>query len=172
MKDPARKPAASVKAAAVRLANEVGLINLTRDMLALDCGFPADSFQHYTGVTFSALVEALEREGHTGPVTTVQRARTNPRLRKQQVLGAACAIAREIGYQNLGRPDVAEAAGVSQATVSHYFGTLDNLKALVMDYAVRHEMVEIVAQGLGSANEIAKDAPDDLKNRALDYLKG
>lgn len=163
-------PRKAVKLMAINLAREHGLINLTREMVSTECSFPVDSFQHYAGVTFSTLVAELEREGHTGPIATVSRARTNPKLRKQQVLEAAVTVAIERGYQNMGRPDVAEMAGVSQALVSHYFGTLDNLRAMVMDYAVRNEVVAVVAQGLGGANDAARNAPAHLRDKAIQFL--
>lgn len=158
------------KAAAVKLAMAHGLINLTRDMIAQECGFPVNSFEHNVGATFATLVDVLKSEGHIGPVGHVSKGRTDRDLREQSIIEAAVRVAAKRGYQSMQRPDIAEEAGVSQALVSHYFGTLDNLRALVMDYAVRKEVVEVVAQGLGCSNDIARRASPELKKKALKYL--
>lgn len=159
-----------VKETAVRLAQEHGLINLTREMLAAECGFPVDSFQHNAGMTFSDMVVILEDEGHFGTANGVSRQRANPRLRKQQILEAAVAVAINVGYRNIGRTDVAEAAGVSQALISAYFGNLASLRDKVMAFAIEREVLEIVAQGLAGADPAARVAPQELKQKAAEFL--
>lgn len=65
---------------------------------------------------------------------------------KATILGAAVSVARKNGLHRLTRLDVATAAECSTGIVSHHFGDMDGLRAAVVDYAVQHEVIRILAQ--------------------------
>jgi len=163
----------TIRAAAIRLAKEHGLINLTRAALAEAVGIPDGSFLHVAGISFTALMEELQADVElmaTQPAVQQSPARTSPALRYTHILGVAVEKARTIGWNNLTRSMIAEAAGVSEALVSHYFGTMEELKQTVMNAAVQRRVIEIVAQGLAAGNPAARSAPEEVKAQALAWM--
>jgi AcrR family transcriptional regulator len=123
------------------------------------------------GISFTALVEELRADPDlAGDTATVNKSRTSPVLRYSHILGVAIERARVEGWNQMTRAAVAEAAGISEALVSHYFGTMDELRATIMQEAIRRRVVEIVAQGLAAGNVVAKGAPDEVKQAALAYM--
>jgi len=159
----------TIRAAAIRLAKEHGLINLTRAALAEAVGIPDGSFLHVAGISFTALQADVELMA-TQPAVQQSPARTSPALRYTHILGVAVEKARTIGWNNLTRSMIAEAAGVSEALVSHYFGTMEELKQTVMNAAVQRRVIEIVAQGLAAGNPAARSAPEEVKAQALAWM--
>lgn len=90
--------------------------------------------------------------------------------RESVILDAALTFARLRGYRNITRAEVAKAAGVAEGTVNLAYGTMDELKAEVIRWAIRHEDAELVMQGLAAGDFNAKNASPSLKKRALAAL--
>lgn len=155
-----------VKKTAVDMVRKSGLINLSRRSLCEAAGIPDGSFPHIMGCTFAAFVEELKADGVEPATHPVSKSRANPALRKSHILGVAVAMSREVGYQKITRDAVAEAAGVSMGLVTRYFGTMNQLRRDIVRYAIRHELDDIVAQGLANGDDHARKAPDALKERA------
>lgn len=86
------------------------------------------------------------------------------------ILKSAAIIAKRDGFNNMTRDAIAKKAGVSTGTVSQSFGTMIKLKRSVMRYAIDHEMLDIIAVGLGVKDKTAIKASDNLKQRALATL--
>ena len=159
-----------VKQTAIKMAGEVGLINLSRKELCDTAGIPDGSFPHVMGCNFTDFIEQLKNDlmpGRTGPVT---KSRANPALRKDQILSVAIGLAKEQGYHKITRDGVADAAGVSMGLVTRYFGTMNRLKRAVMRTAVKQGIPEIVAQGLANGDDHAKKASAELKAQAATLL--
>ena len=96
--------------------------------------------------------------------------RLEPKARRDEILDAAVKLAAVVGWRELTRDGVAEAAGVSGALVNVYFGTVETLKQKVMKEAVKLRILSIVAQGLADHDIIATTAPARLKSDALKTL--
>jgi AcrR family transcriptional regulator len=92
--------------------------------------------------------------------------------RKQSILSAAVIEARQHGYANVTREAIAQRATCATGLVSHYFGTMVDLKRAIMSEAIRTRELHIVAQGIANGHPKAKRAPDDLKLEALKHLMG
>lgn len=90
--------------------------------------------------------------------------------RNSRVLEAALALAQERGWRCFSRQDVADRAGISAGSVSHAFGTMDDLHDWVMSVAVARRLAPIVASGLVLRHHAAVGAPQDLKALALATL--
>lgn len=159
-----------IKAIAVRMVKENGLINLSRSGLCAAAGIPDGSFPYVMGCNFSEFVGELRVMGLNSPLRKVSKTRTNPELRKEHILDTAVAVAKSIGYNKITRDQVAEAAGVSPGLISRYFPAMVQLRKAVMRQAVRHEIPEIIAQGLAADDDRAKGAPPELKSRACALL--
>lgn len=159
-----------VKAAALDLIREEGLINLSRLGVCRRAGIPDGSFPHVMGCTFSEFVTQLKKEVVDDQSHAVHKSRVSPALRKDQILAAAVALARTDHYAALTRLKIAEKAGVSMGLVTNYFGTMQKLRRSVMRAAIAQEIPEIVAQGLANGDPHAKKAPPELRTRAATLL--
>lgn len=159
-----------IKETAIEMVREAGLINLSRRELCERAGIPDGSFPHVMGCNFAEFVDELKSAGVEAEVYPVHKTRANPALRKDHILSAAVAMAKEVGYCKLTRDSVAEAAGVSMGLVTRYFGTMPQLRRDVIRYAIRHGIPEIIAQGLVNRDDHATKAPDELKARAKAFL--
>jgi len=100
--------------------------------------------------------------------------RLKPDDRKELILAAAIIMSVHPGYnyRTWTRDEIAGVAGVAPGLISHYFTTMDNLRDETMRYAVRLCRVDVVAQGLSVRDEIAMEAPDELKEAAARWLTG
>jgi len=87
--------------------------------------------------------------------------------KETRIINAAVELARVHGYDWITRNAVADKSGISAGSIHNSFGTIADVKRAVLKHAVKHEVLEIVAQGLAAGHPITAAAPDDLKRRAL-----
>jgi AcrR family transcriptional regulator len=90
--------------------------------------------------------------------------------RRETILNAATLLAQRVGFGRLTREIVAAEAGVAVGSINHEFGTMDALRDEVMQVAVEHRHLGVVASGLAQRHPIACDAPEELKQEALTVL--
>lgn len=147
---------------------EHGLINLSRKGLCDEVGIADGSFPHIMGMSFTEFSQTLK--GSDTKLHKVSKKRLSKDDRKNNLLSTALELAKESGYANVTRNLLAESAGVSMGLVSHYFGTMQQLKRALMRAAITREIPEIIAQGLSIGDENAKKAPAELKALAAKAL--
>jgi hypothetical protein len=148
------------------MAQETGLINLSRQALCDRAEIAPGSFSYYSGCTFNEFVAELKDELTDGRHIPVTKARANPELRKCSILDAAVDISRSLGYANISRQQVADRAGVSTGLVTKYFGTMQQLRRAIIRAAIAREIPEIIAQGMACSDRHVMKAPDELKAAA------
>ena len=100
----------------------------------------------------------------------MNKKRLSPKVRRESILIAALDLAKTHGYNRITRDAIAEHAGVSMGLVTRYFHTMQQLRRTLMRAAIKSEILEIVAQGLASNDVYAQNAPDELKERAINSL--
>jgi AcrR family transcriptional regulator len=100
----------------------------------------------------------------------MKRQRLSSEIRKKQILDIALKLAEEIGYQNVSQATIAAAAKISPKLTIWHFGTMTQLKRAIMRAAIEREIIPIIAQGIGAQDVHAHKAPDELKQRATEYL--
>lgn len=83
--------------------------------------------------------------------------------RRKELLAAAVRLAATRGYTKVSRADIAAACNVSEALVSHHFGTMLAFRRALMRHAVASGNARVVAQGLADGNPYAKRADHDLR---------
>lgn len=93
----------------------------------------------------------------------------NPQ-RKKILLCTAIGLSIKLGYQNITRDQIAESAGVSNALINRYFGTMDKLKKQVVRTAIKQEVMEILEQALGMRDSQIAKIPDTLKHKILAHM--
>lgn len=87
---------------------------------------------------------------------------------RDKILEAAIKIANKPnGLSKLTRESVAFRANCSPALVSHYYGTMDRLRAAVIAQAVARELLPIIVQTIITGD---KTVPLELKYKALASL--
>lgn len=86
--------------------------------------------------------------------------------RQQEILSAAVGIAERDGYMVMKRDDVARAANCATGSVHRYFDTMENLRQLVMEHAIKAGNMVVLGQGLGMRHPAAKKAPKEMKDLA------
>jgi len=99
-----------------------------------------------------------------------KRRRLAPADRKEEIIFAAMAVAREIGYQQVTRNLIAERAGTSDALVTTRLGTTDEIAQLIMREAVIRRDLTIIAQGIATNDPIAIAAPEELRTESRQAL--
>lgn len=97
--------------------------------------------------------------------------RYKPQVRRELILAAAAALAASgAPYHALSREAIARAAGVSGPALQYHFGTMVQFRRDLMRYAIRHELLPVVAQGLAADDAHARRAPPALREKAAKFL--
>lgn len=89
-----------------------------------------------------------------------------PQERKASILSCAMKVAETHGYHQMTREQVARAADVSPALVSHYLGTMVEMRRTVMRAACASRNLPIIAQGLALKDKHALKLPPDVRAAA------
>lgn len=89
---------------------------------------------------------------------------------KSRILVEAVMLATKRGLHRLTRLNVAIAAECGVGTVSYHFGDMDGLTNAVVEYAVQHEVLEILAQARADKHPSLGRMSAALKERVAAYL--
>lgn len=155
-----------IRDTALRLARDIGVQNVTKSMLCRKTNVSEGSFNHIMGESFTELISGL----HISATRTITGKRVKPAFRKESILLAAVELAYNNEYSTMNRRSIAKAAQVSPALVTKYFPTLGNIRLAVMIHAINQGIPEIVVQGLAIGDALAKAAPQELKEAAIQLL--
>lgn len=96
--------------------------------------------------------------------------RKKSEVRKEDILAKALKLAETKGYRDVTREEITTAAGVSGPVVNYHFGTMTQFQRDLMRYAVRHENLAVIAQGLCARDPQARKASEELRRRAVDSM--
>ena len=94
------------------------------------------------------------------------RRRRSPEEARRVILDAAKKLLAEHGPDAVGLKEVARAAGVSHALVSHYFGTYDAL----VEAALREHMIETRSEMLQRIADVAHAGPAEWLRMCFEQL--
>lgn len=155
-----------IRDTALRLARDIGVQNVTKSMLCRKTNVSEGSFNHIMGESFTELINSLQLNA----TRTITGKRVKPAFRKESILLAAVELAYNNEYSTMNRRSIAKAAQVSPALVTKYFPTLGNIRLAVMIHAINQGIPEIVVQGLAIGDALAKAAPQELKEAAIQLL--
>jgi DNA-binding transcriptional regulator YbjK len=158
----------AIKAAAIELIEEIGVVNIDRKTLCERAGVPAGSFHYVMGVTFTAFLQGLPKDERTD--IPVSKKRIDPKHRRELILLAAVNVARDAGLGAMTRAAVAAEAGVSNSLITSHFRTMVQLRRAVMRYAVQNEILEVIGQGVIARDAQAMKAPEHVRKAAVEAL--
>jgi AcrR family transcriptional regulator len=89
---------------------------------------------------------------------------------KATILGAAVTLARKHGLHRLTRLEIAHSAECGTGTVSYHFGDMDGMTNAVVEYAVQHEVLEILAQARADKHPALGGMSAELKARVAAHI--
>lgn len=95
-----------------------------------------------------------------------------PQARMQEILDAGLKLAEEKGFNKVTRTDVAAAAGMGVGTINFHFGNMEQLQRKIMREAANRGVLRVLAQGLAVNHTEALKAPDEMRARAADLIRG
>lgn len=101
------------------------------------------------------------------------RYRERPMQLKERILGAAVALAKREGLRRFVKADIARAVWCGTGSINYHFSTMDKLRVAVIDHAIKHEIVEILAQARAERHPrlIGRLTPA-LKERVAQHIAG
>ena len=156
----------AIKEAALELASEIGIVNLTRPAVCGRAGVPEGSFCAVMGQSFTDFISELDV-----PAGSVKSNKHVPAaLSKKHIIAAALVESEQCGHYKFTRRGVAERAGVSESLIQYYFGTMQKLRRSVMRAAVDQKILPVVAMGLVMKDPHAVKAPDEVKQAAAAHI--
>lgn len=85
-------------------------------------------------------------------VNTMAHRKRRPETRRNEILEAAVTLSSENHYTTVTRLQIAIQAECAEGTVNRYFNTMEALRVAVLDYALEHELHEIIAQGIAQGD--------------------
>lgn len=100
------------------------------------------------------------------------RIRKTPAVRIEEILAHGLALALQKGFQNVTRDDLARAVGVSPANVSFHFGTMRRFQVECMRAAIKQRNLRVVAQGMAVDFPQCRRLPPELRDAAVESLRG
>jgi AcrR family transcriptional regulator len=152
-----------------KLAEEFGLVNITKTQLCEAAGIPVGSFHHFMGCTFSEFVKEMRQKYPADPPDDITRARVNPEDRKKHIVAKALQLAQVYGFYQITQQQVAKYVGVSGALVTRDF-TMPKLREAVLLRAIETETLEVIAQGMAKHHKVMRGVDPDLAARTCAYL--
>lgn len=96
--------------------------------------------------------------------------RKSTKLRREEILKIAMAIAIKSGLPAVSGTAIAKRMGVSRPAVAYHIPNVQALRDDVMREAVTSEILSLIAHGLSVGNPIATAAPAKLRRRAAESL--
>ena len=89
---------------------------------------------------------------------------------RDKILATAVQRARHTGLMTFTRKHVADVANCSEANVSYHFGTMKQLRAIVIAYAIEHEVIEVIAQARALRHPALRGLSAQLKERVAAHI--
>lgn len=100
----------------------------------------------------------------------MRASRTEPKIRKKQILECATSIAEEIGYTQINGEMIAKKLNISYSLVRHHFLTIVLLRRAIIQNAIKKEIPAIVAQALSINDPLTYKISEKLKTKVIQHL--
>lgn len=96
--------------------------------------------------------------------------RLNSDVRKEQIVDAALAIARDFGFSCMIRDNIANKLGVSSPLIQHHFGTMKQLRRAVVRKAIQDKCLPVLAQLIALRDPLVADLDSTVREQAIRSL--
>lgn len=91
-------------------------------------------------------------------------------MNKETIIKTATQLAVRVSFDKLTRAQIAAKLEIFPSSVSFHCGTMEELRAAVVAYAIANEYVAVVGQALAVRHPLALKAPAKLRARAAKLL--
>lgn len=91
-------------------------------------------------------------------------------MSKETIIKTATHMAVRFGFDKLTRAQIAAKLDIFPSSVSFHCGTMEELRASVVAYAIANEYTAVVGQALAVRHPLALKAPAKLRARAAKLL--
>ena len=99
-----------------------------------------------------------------------KRVRTNPDVRRAQILKTGVSMAAENGLNSVTRTAVSDSVPCSPALISHYFDTIAHFRIVILQHALEHEVLPILAEDLAARGRTTAQITPQLRKKIIGYL--
>ena len=99
-----------------------------------------------------------------------KRVRTNPDVRRAEILKTGVAMAAKNGLNSVTRAAMSHAVPCAPSLISHYFGTVAALRTVIMQHAIEHEVLPILAENLAARGRDTAGITTELRAKIIGYL--
>lgn len=101
----------------------------------------------------------------------MSRTRKPAEVRKEELIAVTIKLCQINGIKSVTRKDIATAAGVAEALVSHHFGTMKQLQRDIVRHAIKSKDVTVTAQCVAAQYITMKEIPPGLFESVYAHLK-
>lgn len=97
--------------------------------------------------------------------------RLDPEDRRKQMLDAATLIAVNSHYTTVTREAIASAVGCTKPLITHYFGSMENLRRNILIRAIESENFTILQQAIINKDEALRHVARDILSAAVEAIE-
>ena len=105
-------------------------------------------------------------------MTERKRTRLPPESRRQSIFAAAVDAAERLDYRHMTREDIGEAAGCTPALVSSYFGSMDDIRKMVVEHGCSSGNLLLIGQALAARHPMTRRLDHRIKLAAAKKYLG
>lgn len=97
--------------------------------------------------------------------------RLTPEIRREQILKAGIALALDGNYNTITRAAVAKLADCAEPLVTHYYGSIDNLRHQILLFAIDNRSHTILQQAIINRDKTLETVPRELLQEAVGAIE-
>ncbi len=153
------------------MAEQIGVLNISRAKLCYTAKINYNSFQYITGGSFKKFINELSQKykfdysspSHVGSCVSRD-------MRKNHLLTVGLYLSIQFGYNCITAEQLAKRAGVTRGTVYTYFGTTIKLRNSILSHALSSANIQVITQGIILKDPITKRVPLKLRQKAAKFI--
>ena len=93
--------------------------------------------------------------------------KTKGRLQREHNLNCCLELAKQTHYKEITRDSAALCSGITSGLISHYFGSMEQLRQEIISLAVTRDEHAVIAQSLVSREPQTESLSTEVKKSAL-----
>lgn len=160
-----------IRSSAVKLAKQIGIINLSRQEVCDLAGVKDGSFPAIMECTFADLLHDIQKEVPLFIESVgITKKRIDPTIRRDLILHRVLDMSEEHGYRQVTRPMIADRLGISERLITHHFGTMKQFQRDLVRAALQARRLKVIGQAIAAGDSHVKDIDPILRAEALSSL--
>lgn len=99
------------------------------------------------------------------------RTRLPPETRRNEIFNVIVRVAIERDYRVMTRDDIATAAGITPPLVTAYFGSMDDIRKMIVSHGIHARILPLIGQAMAARDPQVKRLDHETKlAAAVKYL--